>query len=129
MTSSMSSDTPSFSSVLGVQTDTPGVFQLAIPAPAPGDSLGYSIRARDIYYNVSVLPETSFRFFHLKISLDYIMGDIRQDGKINILDLVRLLLILYQRGDSSSEEELIRADINRDGQVDNLDLEILLTYF
>ncbi len=115
-----------FTTILGVETDTPGVFELAIPAPTPGDSLAYSIRARDIYHNVSVLPETSYRFFHLKVELDYIIGDVNQDGRVDIFDLLRLALISGQAGKPPTEEELIRADINRDGLVDSSDLDALI---
>jgi enediyne biosynthesis protein E4 len=117
------SDSSSVLIIPGTETNTPGIYSLALPAPVPGDSLAYSIHAEDIYQNIGILPKTSY--FYLKVASDYLEGDINQDGRVNIIDLVKFLIILTESGQPPSEEELIRADFNRDGQVNQLDL----TYF
>ncbi|MBN2289450.1 MAG: VCBS repeat-containing protein [Candidatus Glassbacteria bacterium] len=115
--------------VQGVETGVPGIFRFALPAPAPGDSLGYRIRAWDINRNVGYLPETSTRYFYLKVATNYIKGDINGDGRVNIMDLVRCAQIMKLIGAPPTQEELYRADLNQDGRVDEIDLKLLPTYF
>ncbi|MFC1614485.1 FG-GAP-like repeat-containing protein [Gemmatimonadota bacterium] len=107
----------------GTETNTPGIYSLALPAPAPGDSLAYSIHAEDIYRNTGSLPKTSY--FYLKVASDYLEGDINQDGKFDIADLLRLLIILEQSL-PLTEEEFYRADLNHDSQLNSIDLIYLL---
>ncbi len=52
----------------------------------------------------------------------YTLGDINNDGNIDILDVVRLVNIILGTGNSPTPNELLAADFNVSGQVDVGDL-------
>jgi len=53
-----------------------------------------------------------------------LIGDLNQDGEINILDIVRLANIIL--GDEPSEYELWAGDLNMDGNLDILDIVMII---
>ncbi|MEA2062154.1 MAG: dockerin type I domain-containing protein, partial [Gemmatimonadota bacterium] len=109
-----------------VETSAPGIYRVGLPAPAPGDSLMYFFIARDIFGNTGCLPETPGRFgsslFKLKVYASQSKGDINQDGKTDILDLVRLIAIINATGEPPGEEEFDAADLDGNGNIDIFDL-------
>ena len=53
---------------------------------------------------------------------NYIAGDVNQDGSLNVLDLVAMVLHIIGSGASLNDEQLIFADYNLDGSVNVLDV-------
>ena len=52
------------------------------------------------------------------------MGDLNQDGLINVQDIIRTINIIL--GTSPSDYELCSGDINEDGVIDILDIVLLI---
>ncbi|MBC8196400.1 MAG: T9SS C-terminal target domain-containing protein [Candidatus Marinimicrobia bacterium] len=52
------------------------------------------------------------------------LGDLNQDGTINILDIVRVVAIILD--DDPTEYELWAGDVNGDGEIDVLDIVLLI---
>ena len=55
------------------------------------------------------------------ISFPYVVGDINQDGAINVLDVVLMVSFILEIGDFN-EEEFVASDLNHDNSVDILDI-------
>ena len=52
------------------------------------------------------------------------MGDLNQDGMINVQDIILTINIVL--GASPSDDELCSADLNEDGVIDILDIVLLI---
>ncbi len=52
------------------------------------------------------------------------MGDLNQDGSINVQDIILTINIIL--GASSSDHELCSGDLNEDGVIDILDIVLLI---
>ena len=52
------------------------------------------------------------------------MGDLNQDGLINVQDIIRTINIIL--GTSPSDYELCSGDMNEDGIIDILDIVLLI---
>lgn len=53
------------------------------------------------------------------------LGDVNEDGELNILDMLRIRDIAHGRGVPPTPEEISEADLNSDGSVDAQDVEHL----
>ena len=112
---------------LSLDATVSGSYQVKVPSPAPGDSLYYYFEAADAYGNLSRLPASKGSYFKLQALPGVFLGDLNNDLRINILDLVRLLQIMGASGPPPTQNELKAGDMNRDGRIDQLDLSLLIS--
>ncbi|OGF98177.1 MAG: hypothetical protein A2Z86_11730 [Candidatus Glassbacteria bacterium GWA2_58_10] len=112
---------------LSLDATVSGSYQVKVPSPAPGDSLYYYFEAADAYGNQSRLPASKGSYFKLQALPGVFLGDLNNDLRINILDLVRLLQIMGASGPPPTQNELKAGDMNRDGRIDQLDLSLLIS--
>ena len=100
---------------------------MKVPSPFPGDSLYYYFEAADAYGNLSRLPVSKGSYFKLQAQPGVFLGDLNNDFRIDIFDLLRLLQIMGASGPPPTPYELEASDMNRDGKIDQLDLSLLIS--
>lgn len=61
-----------------------------------------------------------------KSKLEFALGDLNNDGRINTIDTVALRM--YLGGEFLNEYQLVAADVNKDGYVDDIDFDIMMQY-
>jgi len=101
-----------------------GKYTSAVPARSLGTVLNYYFEATDALSGVHRLPaDAPSETYILRVSLQKI-GDVDDDWKVDIFDLLELLKQLGGSADQTSQ-----GDVNEDGKVDIFDLIELLKLF
>jgi len=87
-----------------------------------------------IYYDTIFITATSMEtwFDTVAVPLELIVpvtpGDLNGDGVVNLLDVLLLIMYLYQTHTEMSANPLSAGDVNGDGQVDLLDILYLIDF-
>ena len=64
-------------------------------------------------------------FNHIISQADYEIGDVNQDGIVNVLDVIGM--VQYIIGETNfTDQQLLLADLNGDGGVNVLDIALLI---
>ncbi len=100
-------------------SDSPIIFSVTPDAPE-----GYSAGI-DVEFTGTDASGNDYEWmssFTVMIYHNCVLGDINADGGLNILDIVRVVNIIINFGDSISEFEECSAEINGDGTINILDI-------
>ena len=55
-----------------------------------------------------------------------VVGDVNEDGEIDVIDIIRVVSIIINSGDPASDIEICASDINADNSIDILDVLVLI---
>jgi len=75
-------------------------------------------------YNEILICENSRIYKLISDESPWLMGDLNQDGMINVQDIILIINIIL--GEPANNQELLLGDLNSDGVIDILDVVLLI---
>ena len=72
------------------------------------------------------LRPTRYRALYNIPDPECVMGDVNNDGMIDVTDIIRAVNIIVNSGFPATDEGICAADLNGDGSVDILDILVIV---